>query len=897
MMMLIVIILIIVLIDKNSQYKKLLEENRKLKKKLFEANCELAEKAEFQKEQIDENKINHEQQSSERPLKEQREQQQSLERYLKEQREQQQALSQRFKEEQKINKESKIKDEKEQKNIVILVTGAICIVLSAIVFLMSTWNSIPNILKTVVLSLLTLVFFGGSYIAKEKFKLDKASQTFFYIAMAYIPICLISIAIFELFGTYLSIYGEGRYIYLMFASLFVAFIYYTTYINKNSKYLLYGSLLSQVFSIVAFSLIFSNDILIIGINLLLYNILLILITKKDIFIKVYNFIPAIITFVAIIMLGEQTKTMIFMLALLAINFLILELKNSQKIYSYMFNVFLTIFGIYTVSIFSDLLGTNISHLLALCFALLLYIIENMLLIKSNRKNLINSLSVVTISTIGILHIESFANTSIITPYMISILQMLILAITYIKSKSIKKNIIATLIPLYFIITGINIITELNCSYHVYIIFAFLTFIVSEIFRKRDKLIHLNAFIISHILIALTYFIVFATNFNNFIDDIFYAVLLTGLYFYSYLVERNMTFKYLSYITSNFALFTLFRFFVGESEILYYVPMVSTLVIMGIELIYKELQDEGSDVYLAISKVISFVFIYSSTVYESSEISTILAIIFAIIIIIYNIKYKEELWNILPFTCVVPALFLNDLSTELEIGIMLLSVIATTGVSLKEKKVSIFTVFSGIYLFLTSLNIESIYLKEILFICWAVVHFLFMTTEKDAFKFLSYLSVLFLYNSIISDLGLETYTLFSMLGYVLMAIFTLRTILNKYIDDIDALEYIVFGLIYMIALLQYNNESDGMLFGILLVAVVIISYINKYGALFMVSIFAILVNIFALTREFWFSVPWWVYLLTIGTILIGFAIKNERSDKKNEINAIDLLKSIKDRIEK
>ena len=883
-MFIIVIILIIVLVDKNSECKKLLEENRKLREKL-KVNSESTTNINASKDDVIVKEINQAHQGCTQNSKEEIEKQQ--------------LLSQRFIEDQKINKENEIRKQKEQKNISILVTGAICIVLSAIVFLMSTWNSIPNILKTIVLSLLTLVFFGGSYIAKEKFKLEKASKTFFYIAMAYIPICLISISIFGLFGTYLSIYGKGKYIYLMLSSVFVAFIYYATYKRKNNKYILYGSLLSQVFSIVAFSLIFSNNILTIGINLLLYNILLMLITKKDIFIKVYNIIPAIISLVAISMLWQESKIMIFMLALLAINFLILELKNTKKIYSYMFNILLTGVGIYTIFIFNNILGTDISHLFALCFILLLYIIENMLLMESKRKNILDSLTVVTLSAMGILHIESFVNTSIVTPYLISILQVIILIITYIKSKLIGKNITSILIPVYFIITGINIISKLNGSYHMYIIFAFLTFIISEIFRSRDKLIHLNAFIISHILVALTYLIVLVTNFNNFSNDILYTILLMGIYVYSYLVDKNMLFKYLSYITSNFALFTMFTFFVGESEILYYIPMISTLGIMGIELIYKEVQDEFSDIYLGVLKVISFIFIYISTMYESSQISTIVAIIFAIVLILDNVKNKDKIWNILPLTCAIPALFLNNLNTELEIGIMLLSVIATTGISLKEKKTSIFTIFSGIYLFFTCTNIESVYLKEILFICWSVAHFSFMTTEKgkDVFKFLSYLSILFLYNSIIIELGLQTYTLFSMLGYILISMLILRTILIKHIDNIDIWEYIVFGYIYLVALSQYNNESDGMLFGILLVAIVITSYIKKYGALFMVSILAVLVNIFALTREFWFSVPWWVYLLTIGTILIGFATKNEMSDKKSEKNAIDLLKSIKEKIEK
>ena len=49
--------------------------------------------------------------------------------------------------------------------------------------------------------------------------------------------------------------------------------------------------------------------------------------------------------------------------------------------------------------------------------------------------------------------------------------------------------------------------------------------------------------------------------------------------------------------------------------------------------------------------------------------------------------------------------------------------------------------------------------------------------------------------------------------------------------------------------------------------------KKYGAIFIVSILAILVNAILLTREFWLSIPWWIYLLLVGGILIGFAIKN------------------------
>jgi len=60
--------------------------------------------------------------------------------------------------------------------------------------------------------------------------------------------------------------------------------------------------------------------------------------------------------------------------------------------------------------------------------------------------------------------------------------------------------------------------------------------------------------------------------------------------------------------------------------------------------------------------------------------------------------------------------------------------------------------------------------------------------------------------------------------------------------------------------------------------------------------AILLNVFVLTREFWASVPWWAYLLIIGATLIGFAIKNEVSEKKENLNIGTALKNLKDKID-
>lgn len=745
----IIFVLAIVLVVKNSQFNKLIKQKNKLWKELQDL------KAKYNIEEVprEENVI-----EAAKPVK-------TEEQIIVEKVEQKESINEQFEKQahEELKKEKPVRDEKGTRNVAILVTGAICIVLSAIVFLMSTWQTIPDLLKTVILVLLTAVFLGGSYIAKQKFKLDKTSQTFFYIAMAYIPICLISISIFGLLGQYLSILGEGRFIYLMGSGMLVAILYYYISVSKSNKYMLYGSILSQIFSIVMFSLIFSNDIIIIGISLLLYNLLLILLTKKDIFIKIYNIIPVIAILIVVSQLIAQSNLMIFMILLLAINYLILEIKNSNLIYSYIFNISGVALGIYTVILYKGVLGVDLYMSSLIGWVLTVYVIEFGLLslYGKDKKNLSNSLLVVTILAMGMLFFESLTYDSIVEPYMISALQVLLLAVTYMKSEKVGKILTAILIPFYFITTGIEVISSLALSYHAYIVFAIITFGISEIFRKRVEILHKSFFIVSHIFIVLTYLGALIYSWGDFTNDVIYLLLLMMVYVYSYIVQKTTIFKYLTYITSNFVLASAVNFFMNNSEIIYYIPMITTLAIMYIEAVYKKLEDTGSSAYLVVSTIIAFGFIGIAIV--DTEVSTIVAIIFAIAIIAYNLKNKEDVWNIVPLVCVMPAIFGNKFNQELSLGLMIMSLVAVSGGSLLRKKTSVFTVFSGIYLALTAANVNNSYLSEILFIAWSVSHF-YLIKEKynELFKFLVYVSLLLLYNNIIADLGINTYTAISML---------------------------------------------------------------------------------------------------------------------------------------
>ena len=62
---------------------------------------------------------------------------------------------------------------------------------------------------------------------------------------------------------------------------------------------------------------------------------------------------------------------------------------------------------------------------------------------------------------------------------------------------------------------------------------------------------------------------------------------------------------------------------------------------------------------------------------------------------------------------------------------------------------------------------------------------------------------------------------------------------------------------------------------------IVSYIFKKYKNFVLSTIMLILLLIYVTRKFWFSIAWWVYLLVVGILLILFATKNEQLKKENK----------------
>ena len=267
----------------------------------------------------------------------------------------------------------------------------------------------------------------------------------------------------------------------------------------------------------------------------------------------------------------------------------------------------------------------------------------------------------------------------------------------------------------------------------------------------------------------------------------------------------------------------------------------------------------------------------------------------------NFRKSDELIPIIVFVSLVPGIYFQKIfcfsNIDLNIVVSLIVICLITLKSLKINKFNLYTLFSFIYLFLqigvinalfATSNISN-YINVLCFIIWSIIQLIY--NKNDFVKGVLYVSLFCLYNIVMKDLNLINITAISLLSYIALLIAISRTIVKKYNGVLSKnIEFIGCTIIYLKALIDiYVNQIDGMIFICFLVVVTIFTYIKKYGPIFITTIIAIIVDTLVMTRSFWFSVPWWVYLLCVGSILLVFAMRNEAKENKEKNKLFEIIK--------
>ncbi len=119
---------------------------------------------------------------------------------------------------QKISAPAEPKPKKKISTInIILILGALFLSLSGFIFAAATWGILNSFFKAVVLVSFSALFFGIHSFTERKLKLEQTGRIFYILGSVFLPAAVVAAGLLEVFGHYLSFYGDGRL--LLFAIL------------------------------------------------------------------------------------------------------------------------------------------------------------------------------------------------------------------------------------------------------------------------------------------------------------------------------------------------------------------------------------------------------------------------------------------------------------------------------------------------------------------------------------------------------------------------------------------------------------------------------------------------------------------------------------------------------
>lgn len=125
------------------------------------------------------------------------------------------------------------KDKTKISNSILMFVGAGLIVFGTLVFLGTSYDSIPNIIKPFLILFIQLVFYGSYKICNDRLDIPKTGEVFKFLSFIFLPIFLISFSTFRLLGESLSLDGKLEGLYWA-ASLLISDVIFKYYAkNKN----------------------------------------------------------------------------------------------------------------------------------------------------------------------------------------------------------------------------------------------------------------------------------------------------------------------------------------------------------------------------------------------------------------------------------------------------------------------------------------------------------------------------------------------------------------------------------------------------------------------------------------------------------------------------------------
>lgn len=252
--------------------------------------------------------------------------------------------------------EKKTDEQIRERNITwLLNTGVILLLIGGLYVATSNWETMSSATKAGSIGLISFLFYGIAYLAMKVLKLDKTGFAFIVLGSLFLPIFLLSIAWFQLLGSYLSIYGEGSYLFALISCILLLPVYFLFANRMKSRLFVWFTYITFTIGIGYFfaALRLSEDRFFLG--MMLFQALSIYlyhrVRKKDVaklFIREFvNFAQAnlILTTVLMLVLYHSNMFLGFNLMLTAAVYLSMVYVTGRKEFHFVFSVML-IYGVF-----------------------------------------------------------------------------------------------------------------------------------------------------------------------------------------------------------------------------------------------------------------------------------------------------------------------------------------------------------------------------------------------------------------------------------------------------------------------------------------------------------------------------------------------------------------------
>lgn len=835
------------------------------------------------------------------------------------------------------NQNGSIKKEKEKTCgfQLMLSIGVFLIILASIIFATSTWKLYSNFIKVLILGGETLLFFVLGILLKYVFKVKKTGNALTLISTILLPTTFLCAGYFNLFGNLFSLTGKYSTLFLSVTFLMEALV---TLIRKNiiksNKYLfslicffagifllIYGIIknVCLTFVITSFILmlinIFKNKIFN---NLKEFNIFNILVSI--IFTFAYFYFSFNQLFSNNLLL--EKLYLVFFIISLSLNFIISRPKDNEvlNIFSVLYETMLVI---WFVMFSKNLLTSSFAFVISGLISYIVYYISN--------NNYVKTTSVIVSYIQGFLgiFIICFVKECVI---MAPIISFIYIVLTFIGSLNKDKLKIINIIfePIYLIMLAIGILIQpfiiknIKAIDVIMVINACLIIatIVSTIRKNKVKNCYLIILIIGLFIQSLcSYFssvMYFVTAFIIYLLLIIYSLMskdefsknlldaLCILSLSSVLIGLNKYTLISSLITT--ILLIIFAILNKTNNKKYlYLSLVSIPIIMIISNLsfnYSIKKDLSMIILIpslliltrkflnALKEndkiVLEFIFISAlALLITSPSIMFIYLILLYVVALLLKKEYtlsSKTYFNYLIFFSIIS--FLNVSADKLDnlymIGIITLLVINQILFRiLYEKRNIIFEAFHSIIsLVLIICLINNLgfnnFISSIISIILFIILYLIYDDERMKYTVISF--IIYPLNLLLKTIDVNVIKdILSLFIYMIPITLLLRKVFNVEEDVSNIIEGVILSLMFVMFIFNINLQV-GLTLGIISVLSIIIGLVFKYKSYNITGYVTLVLTVIIQTFELWGKMPWWVYLLITGIILVVLAALRESKKK-------------------